>query len=94
MYRFESIDDYRNAFETAYITGLDKDVFDDFDAVALMTMYKEVVRSLGHIEGILDVLNEFGNYTPEMRDEVAFHTLFIKGIVEATTKKLEKLGLL
>lgn len=94
MYRFETIEEYRDAFEEAYTNGLVNGTLDDFDAIALLLMYKEFATSHGHIEGILDISDSLGKTTPEMEADTAFYADLIRSIVEVSTKKLEELGLL
>lgn len=95
MYRFDSIDEYTKAFEDAYVKGLEEERFDDFEAIALMMMHMSLAKSIGHIQGRLDVIQATGEGDgPEAREAIQMEILEIESIVEVSTKKLEELGLL
>ena len=94
MYKFESIDDYRYAFEKAYVEGLEKEILSDFDSIALVMMYERIAKETGRIKGVLDVRDIIRNNSPEMDAEVEACVVTIEAMVEASTKRLEELGLL
>lgn len=94
MYRFDSIEEYKKTFEEAYIKGLEQEVFNDFDSVAMLLMYIYVNRAIGYTEGIVDAHAAFKKSTPTMEEELRVSLVTIDTIVEVSTKKMEELGLL
>ena len=93
MYRFDSIEDFEKTYDEAYINALERDLLDEYDALALFAIRMLIARKIGEIKGILEAANKTFE-TKEMIDEVTKCTGELEGRCEIITKRMEELKLM